>query len=423
MNDLAIGEIVYDQDGRSYELVAHIGGGGQGRIYTTTKSDVLVKVFNLSSANPVESVQRVRRMPFAGLSVTPPMSILESRPGYTLKFQNDMTVARNLRFAGHRVHPKDFWMDSGGLSRRLSLAMRAALVVEQLHARGVVYGDLNNVNVMVSDDSEHDAVTIIDLDNAAYSGTPPSGWYTPWFSAPEVANGDDTSFASDDFSLAILVFELITMVHPFYSGKRAMGAPVGGADDRAGQRCLLPSSIDPNDDSNRCDSYPVSTAERLIAEPLMALLRRSLGKGRTNPRARATAAELRAATFACFADVVVCEDCGWSYGYSLARTCPDCGHDSPTVEIRLTIPGATEPAWRLRVGATQRTFDLSMAFPMLARLQRIPGLYRIDLVAQRTNIRARPHDDARIQVSPFVRPGEILSLEGFGDLNIDVGVR
>lgn len=43
MNDLAIGEIVYDQDGRSYELVAHIGGGGQGRIYTTTKSDVLVK--------------------------------------------------------------------------------------------------------------------------------------------------------------------------------------------------------------------------------------------------------------------------------------------------------------------------------------------------------------------------------------------
>lgn len=230
-------------------------------------------------------------------------------------------------------------MDSGGLSRRLSLAMRAALVVEQLHARGVVYGDLNNVNVMVSDDSEHDAVTIIDLDNAAYSGTPPSGWYTPWFSAPEVANGDDTSFASDDFSLAILVFELITMVHPFYSGKRAMGAPVGGADDRAGQRCLLPSSIDPNDDSNRCDSYPVSTAERLIAEPLMALLRRSLGKGRTNPRARATAAELRAATFACFADVVVCEHRGWSYGYSspgpartAATTVPPSRSGSPFLE-------------------------------------------------------------------------------------------
>jgi DNA-binding helix-hairpin-helix protein with protein kinase domain len=121
----------------------------------------------------------------------------------------------------------------------------------QLHARGFCYRDISFGNVFF--DPKTGDVLICDNDNVNIDGQSPAGVLgTPRFMAPEVARGEAFPDSRTDlYSLAVLLFYLLTLHHPL-EGKR-----------EAAIRCFdLPAMtklygtepvfiFDPADESNR----------------------------------------------------------------------------------------------------------------------------------------------------------------------------
>jgi serine/threonine protein kinase len=412
-----IGQSVVDVEGRAYLLTGILGNGGQGTVYRTDQRGTLVKLFREGSYESGGSIMRIRRMPVSNLAVTAPMSVLERGEGYVMRLQSDMVGAGSLRIAGQRVHPKDFWIDSGGLMRRLALATRTALVVEHLHALGLIYGDLNRNNVMVSEEADFDVATLIDLDNLAYAGSPSDDpFYFPFFGAPELGPESPATFETDAFSLAVLIFELITSVQPFSSGGAVHAMATDSWEFVQAERCRVPSVIDRDDRSNDCPSYPILPPDRLISQPLLDLLIAALGPGRLDPRLRPSAAALRSACVDALADCVKCEQCSWTYPHSVETRCPDCSSVSPSVELGISLAGATTPSRRIRIGTLTKSFDFAMAFPSLLAHASMPGLFTVRLSAQRSSVRARPEHDGYVQIPPVVSDGDRFEVQGLGEL-------
>lgn len=414
---------VSDVEGRTYVLTEKLAGGGQGTVHRTGQRNELVKLFHSDGTLQSTSIRRVRRMPLAGLAVTAPMSVLENDAGYVMRFQGDMDEIDCLQLKGLRTHPKDSWIDTGGLGRRLLLATRVALVIEQLHSLGLIYGDLNPGNVMISADADFDVVTLIDLDNLEYVGSHEGpAFYFPFFGAPELASGKASpSFATDAFSLAVLMFQIITAVQPFSDGDAVKRLMPKSSEYGAAQRCLVPSVIDPEDTANRCLQYPVHDPEQLMSARLLNALSITLGRGRSTPNLRSSAAALRAAAFEAWSECVTCERCGWIYLHSRTPKCPDCSSQSPTVEVGIGFPAASAPTHRFRVGTGTRTIDLALAFPSLALRATVPEQFLIRLGARQGSIRAKADHEDRVRIPPLLKHGDRFEVTGLGELAVTVG--
>ncbi|MGK4593588.1 class III lanthionine synthetase LanKC [Amycolatopsis sp. w19] len=83
--------------------------------------------------------------------------------------------------------------------RALALVRRVEAMVGEVHGRGIVFGDLHSLNILV--DGDDDAVSLIDFEMASdiESGTRPA-LGAPGFRAPRDRNG----FEVDEYALAVL---------------------------------------------------------------------------------------------------------------------------------------------------------------------------------------------------------------------------
>ncbi len=102
--------------------------------------------------------------------------------------------------------------------------IRAALLASQLlravgtlHAQHILHGDLKPANVVVRLEGTVERCTIIDFGLAhvvdqqhcdVVSGTPA-------YMAPELSLGDPTSFATDQYAIGIILYEMLTGTPPF----------------------------------------------------------------------------------------------------------------------------------------------------------------------------------------------------------------
>jgi eukaryotic-like serine/threonine-protein kinase len=110
------------------------------------------------------------------------------------------------------------------LARRFTLAVQVADALAHAHARSIVHRDLKPSNVVVTADG---AVRLLDfgvaklLDETAPAQPQLSAAFgrplTPEYASPEQIMGGELSYATDIYSLGVLVYELATGVRPHTS--------------------------------------------------------------------------------------------------------------------------------------------------------------------------------------------------------------
>jgi serine/threonine protein kinase len=412
---------VYDQDERRYDLTLELSSGGQGQVYRTRSSTDLVKLF-INKGNALNEIARVRRMPLMDLPVARPMSLIDEPGGYTLQFQRDMDVVRSLKFA-HINSVKDWWLDTGGLGRRVLLAAKIASIFELLHSRGLVYGDVSSNNIMVSKSIEYDEVSLIDIDNLFYFGEKDS-WqiWTPTYSAPEVSvNASVPSFASDDFSLAVVLYEMITMVHPFMDGDSVKQAPTESGYYQDALHCMVPSVLDVSE-NNECLNYPIQKKEELLSSNLIKLFDQMFKNRNINIENRPRVGTLRLNLVRDFLRIIECEKCSWSYSLDNLSICPDCGNAEKCFRIKFSSTDGKTTAYEIVLGSITKTLDLSLLFPILQEYDRVKGSYVIDFTMLNRKIRAVPRRHEMIDIPRNISDSAIAKIIGLGEIQVEVAI-
>ena len=328
------GETVIDKSGTHYVLGSEIGRGGEGTVFATQAEGAAVKIITESATSRDElenRISRVTRLPVLDLPVAVPRYVLSgSEVGYSMTLLTGMTSLNELILPSTTSPFTESWYrDTGGLKKRLLIIEALSEVIGALHARGLVYCDLSANNVLISQSLMRSKLFLIDLDNLRYSTEKPRRIWTAPFSAPE-QHEKGASRYTDDFSLSILAFSILTGCNPFYGQALDEASP----EDYEGLPYALnaPWIDDPSDKSNR---WTACIDRKIVISPRMyGLFERSFTLGRFKPEIRSSALEFAAAARSASHAIYECEDCGWC-NYVTSNSCESCGLESTNKVIRV----------------------------------------------------------------------------------------
>ncbi|EKN3588263.1 protein kinase [Yersinia enterocolitica] len=200
------------------------------------------------------------------------------------------------------------YLRQGGLRRRIRILCQLARTLNQLHARGMLYGDLSPSNIFVSDDPRHAETWLIDCDNISLTAHHNLTLHTVDYGAPEVVRGESLlSSLTDVWSFAVIAWQLLTHNHPFKGELVSNGPP---EMEEAAMRGEYPWINDAQDDANHCF---VNLPPELIAHSaLPTLFARCFEQGRFEPHERPGMAEWLEALSAVDERLFTCDSCGGS---------------------------------------------------------------------------------------------------------------
>lgn len=106
------------------------------------------------------------------------------------------------------------------LSRSLEIMRHVARGLGAMHDQGILHRDLSTNNIMLTESGQ---VKILDLGLSKDARVPPSLFSqnslagTITFIAPEIANGETATYASDLFSFGVVLYEAVTGRNPFHA--------------------------------------------------------------------------------------------------------------------------------------------------------------------------------------------------------------
>ena len=224
----------------------------------------------------------------------------------------------------------------------LKACFHLAEAFHQLHLKGLCYKDISLGNLFLEPSSGR--ILICDNDNVDVDGQSSSSVLgTPGFMAPEVLLGQaKPSAGSDLFSLAVLLFRLLTRHDPF-RGQRELA--IRCLDEPARRRLYGEEALfvfDPHDSSNRPD--PIEHSAALITWPiypaaLQQLFIQSFGAGLHHPDQRTLTGQWKQAISRCLDQRQLCGHCGQETfpAAEAPGTCWSCGSPLPQ-PLRLQGP-------------------------------------------------------------------------------------
>ena len=348
---------VIDQTGAIHTLIRRIGVGGQGDVWLAEGGRRIVKLQN-RRGDP-EAMRRqfafVRRLDLAGLHVARPLAVLKPpHVGYVAEFLEDMVDIGSLL----QAPPADLlrWhIDTGGLRRRLRLLAHAGEALSGLHGRGVVYADMSHHNVFVSEPVSATEAWLIDLDNLSHEADPRRAIYTPGYGAPEVidASAGCTSL-SDAWAFAVLVWQTLTLTHPFVGDFVNDGEPDLEEQAFAGK---LPWVRHSADDRNICSTgLPPAL---VMASRLVDLARRTFEDGLVDRKKRPGVSEWVDRLHVAADQTIACPSCAGTY-FVTEDACPWCDEPRPAVtpvRIAWWQPGKGLVEGAMRLGQLPMTAD------------------------------------------------------------------
>jgi DNA-binding helix-hairpin-helix protein with protein kinase domain len=324
---------VVDTNGVRYELGELLGRGGQGAVYAVAGSQLAVKlVAGLGQARRERmriQLSHVRRLPVRELSLARPLELLRApHTGYVMELVTGMTPIKTLWCPPKGEAPSAEWyLETGGLRRRLLVLGRAAHVLSQLHGKGLSYSDPSPANIFISKEAGFTEVCFIDTDNLCYESAPSAvaGVYTPGYGAPElVRGGSGVTTLTDVHAFAVIAFQALTLAHPL------IGDLVNDGDPELEEQALagrLPWIDDEDDDRNRA-SFGIPR-EWVLSRRLRDGFKKTFGPGLKSPTARVGAAAWAETLFGAADATIRCKDCGGAF-YFTQEACTWCDAVRPT---------------------------------------------------------------------------------------------
>lgn len=208
-----------------YRVLGFIGEGGMGEVFRATDRllgrDVALKYLKDATTADVDRLQHFwDEVSTAGLldhpNIPPVFDVgidHQSRPFYVMRLIRGQSLREFLKTGSPELLPA------------LSLFLQVCAAVEFAHARDILHLDLKPENVMVG---PYEEVYLVDwglssrtdaATNEPAGSTPTRRRQvrgTPAYMSPEQSRRDSTLTAkSDVFSLAVLLYELITGQHPY----------------------------------------------------------------------------------------------------------------------------------------------------------------------------------------------------------------
>ena len=284
----------YRANGHLIALGAQVGAGGEARIFrVATDSHLVAKVYHqptpLHAAKLRAMLANPPRDPTVSqghISIAWPRELILDSAGSPVGFlmpRIDFTRTNPLL---RLYNPRDRLDKIPGFTwlYLLHAARNLASVVESLHARGHVVGDLNESNVLVSSSA---LVTLVDCDSIQI---PASGGQffrctvgKPEYTPPELQKRDfssvDRNVSHDAFGLAVLVFMLLMEgFHPFAGVWHGSGEPTLEERIRVGAWPYAPNRL--------ISPPPYAPPFDMLPAQVRSLFARALREGRGNPAGR-----------------------------------------------------------------------------------------------------------------------------------------
>ncbi|HSP33452.1 MAG TPA: protein kinase [Thermoanaerobaculia bacterium] len=206
-----------------YRILAPIGAGGMGEVYRARDDrlnrDIALKILSSELASSAEHLRRFQQEAHAASALNHPniITIYDiGMAGDVAYIAMELVDGQDLRslYAGERLP----------LKTMLRIAVKAADGLAAAHERGIVHRDLKPENVMISRDG---FVKILDFglaklvrpitetQSTAPHTTPGAVFGTVAYMSPEQASGKPIDFRSDQFSLGVILYELLTGRMPF----------------------------------------------------------------------------------------------------------------------------------------------------------------------------------------------------------------
>lgn len=305
--------LVQDTKGSVYELREELSRGGQGIVYRTQYPQVLIKGFTKKDEHArlrwQQHIAWLVNQDLGGLKLARPLALLAApRFGYVMELMDGLVPLQSLldSFVNAEEAASTDYLRQGSLRRRIRILSQLARTLNQLHTRGMLYGDLSPSNIFVSDDPEHAETWLIDCDNISLDAHSGLTVHTADYGAPEVVRGDALlSSLTDSWSFAVIAYQLLTHNHPFKGELVSDGEP---EEEEAALRGERPWINDTQDEANQCfTNLPLQLIEY---SKLPALFSRCFEQGLHRPSERPSMAEWLEALVEIDERTYCCTGCG-----------------------------------------------------------------------------------------------------------------
>lgn len=324
-----------DASGRVIAIGRQLGKGGEGRVLECLSHPATVAKLYADGKNTTERRQKLEAMiaypprddartSHGHPTVAWPQMLIHDIRGEFVGFLMDRIDLRQTHPLFTVYHPH-FRPPAFTWKRLLRAAGNLAAVVATLHDNAFVVGDMNDENIQVSPAA---MVTIIDCDSMQVVDRRTGATYrssvgVDEYSAREVLAQSDygnvnRTPATDNFSLAVLIFKLLVNgVHPFAGGPNSTVA----ANIRAGASFVI---------EDQHAAPPTIIPPAILSNELRGLFVRCFREGHGLPPRRPTAAQWSRALAEAEQTIVGCRIVPThEYGVHLDR-CPWCAYTAQT---------------------------------------------------------------------------------------------
>ncbi len=219
-------------DGRLIELHSRVASGGEGSVYHVGGDQTLVaKLYKPSTTAEEKRIKGIKlkklievRPDFASEVSAWPMDLLFDENGNICGFLMEHLQGFQPLFTAYQLKSRQKQLKGRDFGFLVRVARNLAACVHNVHSAGLVIGDLNESNVLVTPGAK---VRLIDVDSfqiATDEGILPPNVGKAELTAPELQNksleGVIRTEIEDRFSLGILIFQtLVFGRHPF-AGRR-----------------------------------------------------------------------------------------------------------------------------------------------------------------------------------------------------------